>query len=202
MAVDTVPSVGRFEDAHGRQAELGETLTFVAVPDGVRPAEAVSAVAQGSPNGKPFTSETAREAARKRWELDKLPDFAKQELAFNPAEAFKPFDEGRRGLLEAKALEFGITFRNADGTPGAVDTGVMTTLRGYSWLVSFAEFWAVDAAKSGSAESAERARRFFKDASIELAKAHELMRAAAASRPRAALDLDVDFGAPIKDTAR
>jgi hypothetical protein len=59
----------------------------------------------------------------------------------------------------------------------------MTTLRGYSWLVAFAEFYAVRAAKAGSDRDADRARHFFKDASIELAKAHELARAEAAARP-------------------
>jgi hypothetical protein len=173
-----VPSVGRFAPAHGTLASTGETLAFESVPDGVRPAEPVDAAPQVNPGGRPFTSDTAREAARRRWELAKVPDFARQELEFTACDTFAPFEEGRRGLLDARAAEMMRTF----GFSPSV--GVMTTLRGYSWLHAFGECAAVEAAKTGDAEHADRARRFFKDASIELAKAHELMRAEAAARPK------------------
>jgi hypothetical protein len=175
--VSDIPSVGRFSAAHGNAKANGETMVFEAVPDGVRPAEPPPAASQDAPTGKPFTSESAAYAARRRWELAKVPDFAKRELEFTPTEDFKPFDAGRRELLLAKAGEL------VGMTGGDVGAGVLTVVRGYSWLVSFAEFYAVRAAKTGSDDDADRARRFFKDASIELAKAHELARAEAAARP-------------------
>jgi hypothetical protein len=170
---DHIPSVGRYEPAQGRQKEQGQTLRFSAVPDGVRPAEPQDAAPQSACTGAPFDSESGRQAARKRWELAKVPDFARQELEFTPTEDFKPFDAGRRELLMAKAGEL------VAMTGGDVGAGVLTVVRGYSWLISFAEFYSVRAAKTGSDDDADRARRFFKDASIELAKAHELARAEA-----------------------
>jgi hypothetical protein len=175
---DEIPGVGRFESAHGRQAELGQTLTFVAVPDGVRPAPPVEAVPPPPRKSGRFTSDSGRAAARRCHELARTPDFARKELEFTPKEDFAPFDTGRRELLDAKAAEL------VRMTGGDVGSGVLTVVRGYSWLVSFAEFYAVRAARTGSDDDAERARRFFKDASIELAKAHELARAEAASRPK------------------
>jgi hypothetical protein len=189
-----IPSVGRFEPAHGTLASTGETLAFVAVPDGVRPAESVSPDPLTQTQGKRFDSATGRLAARRRHELAKLPDFARKELEFTPKDEFAPFDAGRRALLEAKAAEL------VSMTGGTVGAGVMTVVRGYAWLVSFAEFYAVRAAKTGSDDDADRSRRFFKDSSIELAKAHELARAEAAARPTdpqaAHRALEAAFGAP------
>jgi len=176
VAERDVPSVGRFEPAQGRQKEQGQTLRFSAVPDGVRPAEPQDAAPQPEGTGKPFDSESGRQAARRRWELAKVPDFIQRELDYVPTADFAPFDEGRRGLLDLKRAEL------VAMTGSAVGSGVLTVVRGYSWLISFAEFYAVRAAKTGSDDDADRARRFFKDASIELAKAHELARAEA--RPR------------------
>lgn len=173
-----IPSVGRFSAAHGNAKANGETLVFESVPDGVRPAEPPAGAPQTGTQGKRFTSESASQAARRRWELAKVPDFAKRELEFTPTDDFKPFDAGRRELLMAKAGEL------VAMTGGDVGAGVLTVVRGYSWLISFAEFYAVRAAKTGSDDDADRARKFFKDASIELAKAHELARAEATARPK------------------
>lgn len=151
-------------------------MVFEAVPDGVRPVPAAGAEPIKRRGDGTFTAAGAAAAARKRAALRKVPDFARKELEFVAEKEFKPFDDGRRDLLDAKAAEI-------VQLTGHAGVGVMTTLRGYSWLISFAEFWAVDAAKTGSAESADRARRFFKDASIELAKAHELARVEAQARP-------------------
>jgi len=175
---DTIPPVGRFEPAQGRQAELGETMRYSAVPDGVHDAPPVDTAAQQQPDGRRFTSETARAAARKRWALDRLPDFAARELEFVPLPEFEPFDQARRIGLEARRAE---VFRTFDAP---LSVGVSATLRGWSWLISFAEFWSVRAAKTGDSEAAERASRFFQRASIELAKAHDLARAEATAHPR------------------
>jgi hypothetical protein len=173
-----VPSVGRFEAAHGNAKAVGTELVFQAVPDGVRDAAALPAVPHPSPNGKPFTSDTARSAAQRRWELAKAPDFARQELDFVPTETFGPFDEARREKLKSKLDEALATFR-VPPTGGAT-----TVARGWAWLVSFGEFYATRAATTGSDDDAERSRRFFKDASIELAKFHEIMRAESAAHPK------------------
>jgi hypothetical protein len=178
-----VPSVGRFEDAHGALAKTGETMAFVAVPDGVRPAERVSPAPQVNPNGKPFTRETARSAALRRWELAKVPDFARQELDFNATEEFAPFEDARREKLKSKLDEALETFRVPPSG------GATTVARGWAWLVSFGEFYATRAATTGSDEDADRAGRFFKAASIELAKFHEIMRAEAAACPPSANDV-------------
>lgn len=170
-----IPSVGRFGPAHGRAKATGESLVFEAVPDGVRPAEPPPAATEARPGGRPFTSETAKSAAQRRWALAKVPDFVRAELAYVPKDDFAPFDEGRRGLLEAKLAEL-------VAMTGEAGVGVSTTVRGYAWLVSLAEFYSVRFARTGDDDDADRARRFFKDASIELAKAHELARAEAAAR--------------------
>jgi hypothetical protein len=189
-----VPSVGRFSAAHGNAKANGQTVVFEAVPDGVRDAAPVAAAPLAGSQGKRFTSESAAYAARRRWELAKVPDFAKRELEFTPTDDFKPFDEGRRELLIAKAGEL------LAMTGGEVGAGVMTVVRGYSWLIAFAEFYAVRAAKTGSDDDADRARRFFKDASIELAKAHELQRAEAAARPKTRAIPPWFVQDPVKDT--
>lgn len=184
-----IPPVGRFEPAQGRQAELGETMRYSAVPDGVHDAEPVPAAAHAASGGRPFTSDTARDAARKRWALDRVPDFAERELDYIPAPDFAPFDQARRLGLEVRRAE---VFRTFDAP---LTVGVSAVLRGWAWLVSFAEFYSVRAAKTGSEEDAERAARFFGKASIELAKAHDLARAEAAAHPR---DDEQDFEAAGK----
>jgi hypothetical protein len=173
-----VPPVGRFEPAQGRQAELGETLRFSAVPDGVHDAETLPAVTQAAPGGRRFTSDTAREAARKRWALDRLPDFATKELEFVAHDDFAPFDACRRIGLEERRAEVYRTFN------APLSVGVSAVLRGWAWLTAFAEFYAVQGAKTGSAGDMERSAKFFQKASIELAKAHELARAESAAHPR------------------
>lgn len=181
MTASDIPAVGRFGPSHGNSKRNGVEVVFEAVPDGVHDATPHVADAQPKPTGKAFTSETARSAAQRRWALAKVPDFVKTELEFVPKEDFAPFDTGRRDLLETKQAEL-VTMVQGD-----VGVGVMTTVRGYSWLVSMAEFFSVRFAKTGDEDDAERARRFFKDASIELAKAHELARAEAAARGPSAL---------------
>jgi len=181
-----VPSVGRFEDAHGRQAELGETLTFAAVPDGPRPAPALPAAPPPPREDGRFTGGpdgSAAAAARRKAELAKVPDFARQELEFTPTADFAPFDVARREILAGKLDELEATFRTGP-VPQPASAGVASVVRGWAWLVTFAEFYAVRAAKTGDTDDADRARRFHKDASIELAKSHELMRAESAARPR------------------
>jgi hypothetical protein len=177
MSRREIPGVGRFEAAHGRQKEIGKTMTFVAVPDGIRPIAPLAVVPPAPRQGGRFTAASAREAAHRRRELAKMPDFAKKEIEFIPTQDFAPFDSGRRDLLTRRIEEIVSTY-------GGASAGLMTTLRGYAWLVSFAEFYATRAARTGDDEDADRARRFFKDASIEMAKVMEIARVEAASRPR------------------
>jgi hypothetical protein len=169
--------VGSFRTAHGASRAGGETLVFEAVPDGMRSVEPGSAEPLERREGGKFTSAGASAAARRRHELAKVPDALRGELALVPFEGFEPFDTGRKDLLAAKAGEI------VEAT-GAADVGVMSVLRGWSWLVAFAEYYAHQAATTGDAEAAGRARQFFKDASIELAKAWEFSRVAADSRPK------------------
>lgn len=175
MSKPEIPSVGRFSAAHGRAKSVGTEVVFEAVPDGVHPADPAPAATGPRPGGRPFDSQTARTAALRRHALAKVPDFVRKELEYVPAKDFAPFDEGRRGLMDAKIAE-------VVAMTGCSGVGVSTTVRGYAWLVSMGEFFAVRFAKTGSEEDAERSRKFFKDASIELAKAHELARAEAAAR--------------------
>ncbi len=102
---ESVPSVGRFEDAHGRQAELGQTKCFVAVPDGVRPAPPVSAAPSPLRKSGRFTAGpngSGTAAAKRKSSLAKVPDFVRTELDFVPAEDFAPFDQARRDILSGK----------------------------------------------------------------------------------------------------
>lgn len=169
--------VGAFRSAHGTAKQSGAELVFEAVPDGLRPAEPGSAEPLERRSDGKFTSAGAAVAGRRRHALAKTPDFAKGELALVPFEGFESFDAGRRGLLAAKAGEI-------VSATGQADVGVMATLRGWSWLVAFGEYYAHQAATTGDAEAASRARQFFKDASIELAKCWEFARVGAGSRPR------------------
>jgi hypothetical protein len=175
VVTGTIPPVGRFEPAQGEQARLGETMRYSAVPDGVHDAPRVDAAAHAAPGGRPFTSETAREAARTRWALERVPDFATRELEFTPAADFAPFDAARRIGLDARRAEVFRTFN------APVSVGVSSVLRGWAWCVSFGEYYATRAARSGSDDDADRSARFFQRASIELAKAHDLARAESAA---------------------
>ncbi len=169
--------VGRFEGAHGTSKEAGQTLVFQAVADGVHAAPPGVARPHVPRTGTQFDSASARSAAFRRWERAKQPDFARRELEFIPKVEFAEFEAGRRDLLDRRAAE-------ETARTGACSSGVMTTLRGYTWLHSIGEFYAVRFAKTGSDDDADRARRFFKDASIELAKSMEIARAESMSRPR------------------
>src|SRR4051812_19697562 len=102
MTARDVPPVGRFSDAHGTAKRAGTELVFEAIPDGIHDAEPAPAAAQPKPSGKPFTADTARSAAQRRWALAKVPDFARTELEYVPTDDFAPFDSGRRDLLDAK----------------------------------------------------------------------------------------------------
>lgn len=175
MTKKTKTGVGSFRTAHGNARKGGQTVVFETAPDGLRSVAPGSGEPLERREGGKFTSAGAAAAARRRHALAKVPDFAKGELGLIPFEGFEPFDEGRKGLLAAKAGEI------VQAT-GEADTGVMATLRGWSWLVAFAEYYAHQAATAGDAEAATRARMFFKDASIELAKAWEFARVACEAR--------------------
>lgn len=171
------PGVGSFRTAHGNARKGGESIVFEAVPDGLRSVNPGSAEPLERRSDGKFTAAGAAAAGRRRAALAKVPDFAKGELELVPFEGFEPFDIGRRGLLAAKSAEI------VQAT-GEADTGTMATLRGWSWLVAFGEYYAHQAATTGDPEAATRSRQFFKDASIELAKAWEFARVSADSRPK------------------
>lgn len=178
MASTRTPKTGagRFAPARGRQAELGASMTFDSVPDGVRPALPGTADPVARRDDGTVTSAGAEVLARMRWEAAKNPDFAERELECVPTEEFAPFDAARRDLLRVERQQL-------HEIHGVVPAAVGTTLRGAAWLTAFAEYWAVQAAKSGDPDAAERAARLFKSASMERAKAWEMARAAAASHP-------------------
>jgi hypothetical protein len=125
-----------------------------------------------------ITRSGAADLARRRWALERRPDFGRRELDIIPTCDFEPFERARRAILRGTLDELTATFGQQPSG------GIAAVARGWAWLVSFAEFYAVNAAKTGDPHDAERARRFFKDASIELARCHELMRAEVAARPK------------------
>lgn len=160
--------MSRRRTAHGTAAANGATLVYESpATDELRPlAPAVAEPIEKRTNGT-FTPEGAKVAARRRWELAKRPDFAKTELEFVPSKAFTPFDDARRKLTFERGTELA-------QLTGGLSRAVWTMVRGAAWLTAFAEFWAVEAAKTGSAEAAERAGRFFRQASMENAKALDI----------------------------
>lgn len=177
MVRQPTTGAGRFAPARGRQAELGETMTFDSVPDGVRPALPDCAAPVERRDDGTVTPAGAAELARMRWEAERMPNYAERELEYIPAEAFRPFDAGRRDLLRVERQQL-------HEAHGAVTAAVGTILRGAVWMTSFAEYWATEAAKTGDPKAAERAARLFQRASMERAKTWELARASAASRPQ------------------
>ena len=170
-----MPGPGSFRSAHGNARKGRKSTVFEAVPDGLRPANAPLAEPIETDSAGRFTSAGARVAARRRHELAKIPDYCQRELDYTATESFNPFDVARRELLAARIAELVQRY-------GFVSPGVATVLRGWSWLVAFAEHAAVDAAQTGDCDAQDRARRLFKDASIELSKAWELARVEAETR--------------------
>jgi hypothetical protein len=170
-------SVGSFRPAHGTAAKRGKTMVFEAVPDGMRPAPAPTTEPIETDAAGRFTSAGAAAAARRRHELAKLPNFAERELEFIPAESFKPFDKARRDLLSVRISELVTQY-------GHCSPGTVTVLRGWSWMIAFAEYYATKAAQEDSSSYADLAAKHFKNASIELAKAHEFARVEGAAKPR------------------
>jgi hypothetical protein len=111
-----------------------------------------------------------------RWALAKVPDFAKRELEFTPSASFEPFNQARKDLLSARISELLDQY-------GTVSPAVVTVLRGWSWLVAFAEHAAVIAVRDDDTKAEERAHRYFRSASLELAKAYELQRVESKAKP-------------------
>ncbi len=174
----SMPGGARRRTAHGRAAALGATVVYEAPAIGeVRTAPADAAVPIERRGNGTFTPAGAAAAARRRADLERMPDFAERELDFIPAEAFAPFDEARRELTRATGAYIA-------AANGGLSCNVWPTVRGACWLTAFAEYWAADAAKTGSPKSAEKAARFFAMASIERAKADDAAAREAGQRPR------------------
>lgn len=164
--------------AHGRARGLGASVVYETPPvNELRPLPAVvAAPIEHRANGT-FTPQGAAAAARRRWELAERPDFAARELDYIPTPDFAPFDDGRRELTSQTGSDLArIT--------GGLSRAVWTVVRGACWLTAFAEYWAVQAARTGDPEAAERASRFFQRASIERVKAEDLASREAAARPK------------------
>jgi hypothetical protein len=123
-----------------------------------------------------FTPAGAAAAARRLHALAKVPNFAERELEFIPAAGFAPFDRARRDLLSHRIHELVTQY-------GHCSPGTVTVLRGWAWMVSFAEYYATLAARDDRADFADLAAKHFKSASIELAKAHEFARVEGEAKP-------------------
>lgn len=164
--------------AHGNSAKGGQTLTWETPPsDEQRTApDGAAAPIERRGNGT-FTTEGAKAAGRRRAAMAERPDFADRELEFIPAETFRPFEDARRGLLSGAGGEvFEAT--------GGVSRRVWAILRGAAWLTSFGEFWATEAAKTGSGDAADRAARLLSKASVEYQKAWDAACVEAEARPK------------------
>lgn len=172
----------RIRSSHGAAAARGQAIVVEVLPkDGqghhLRPAPpALAAPIERDTLGR-FTPEGAMAAARRRADLAKLPDFLTRELEFAPAESFAPFDAARRDLLAVRISELVERY-------GTVSPGVVTVLRGWSWVFAFAEHAAMVAARDSDTKAEERACKYFRAASLELAKAHELARVEGVAKPQ------------------
>lgn len=168
----------RRRKAHGNAAAGGATVVYETPPiDELRPVPAGASDPIERRKSGQFTSAGAAAAARRRADLAKLPDFAQSELDFIPTDDFAPFDAARRDLTRQTASDLA-------SSTGGLSRGVGTIVRGACWLTSFAEYWAVVAARTGDPEAAERAGKFFQKASIERVKAEDLAAREAAARPK------------------
>jgi hypothetical protein len=183
--------VGAFRTPHGTAKQSGADIVFECVPDGLRPADPALAAPIERSTGGQFTAAGAATAARRKAELGKVPDAFKGELALVPFAGFEPFDTGRRGLLAAKSAEI------VEAT-GQADTGTMAVLRGWSWLTAFAEYYAHQAATTGDPDAATKARQFFKDASIELAKSWEFARVRVGTRNHRTMADEIEAAGYVK----
>jgi len=168
--------------AHGRAAELGAVLVYEATAsDELRPLPSVlSEPIERKPLGQ-FTSDGAKAAVRRRQELCRRPDYVQRELEFVAWPDFEPFEVARRALTSEAGEEL------AKAT-GGLSRRVWTIVRGACWLTSLAEYWAVQAAKTGSGEASDRAARLFQKASIENVKALDLATLEATARKNAHTD--------------
>lgn len=179
MTQSNVPPGGaRRRTAHGRAAELGMELVYEApASDEVRTApEGAADPIERRGNGT-FTPAGAAAAARRRADLERMPDFAERELEFIPAEDFAPFEASRRDLTRSTGAFLA-------AANGGLSCNVWPTVRGACWLTAFGEYYATLAARTGDPDAAEKARRFFASASIERAKADDAAAREAGARTK------------------
>lgn len=175
---EATPKVGGWRTAHGAAAKGGQTKVFEPVADGVRPVPPGAAVTQAPRDNGRFTSASGAEAARRKAELDRLPDFGDRTQPWlPPSEELEPFDEARRDLLGQRRDEIA-------QLTGAVDSGVGAQLRAWAYIHAAGEYWASKFYASGDAEAFDRMVRAFKAASTEDAKLRDA--AAWAAQARAA----------------
>jgi hypothetical protein len=175
---DELPPVRIWRAAHGDAADGGATKVAEPVADGVRPVPEGAAVPQLPRSGGKFTSESAKDAARIRWEREKLPDFGDKTAPWlPPAPALAPFDDARKDLLDRRRSEL-------HELTGGVDGGTGALLRGWAYIHAAGEYWASQFYATGDVKAFENMVRAFKAASTEEAKARDAAAWAAAARGR------------------
>lgn len=151
--------MARRRSAHGNAAKLGAETVWESTPsDEVRALPPGSAAPHGAREDGRFTSESAREAARKRWALERMPDFSDGTAPWMPpSEELKPFDDARQDLLLQRWSELTVT--------GSVGSGVGAKLRGWAAMHAGAEYWQAVFFSTGNPEAYDRMVRGFKAAS-------------------------------------
>lgn len=152
--------MARRRTAHGKAASLGALTVWENTPsDEVRAAPAGGAAPHATREDGRFTPETAREAARRRWALANMPDFADGTAPWMPPSTeLKPFDNARQDLLLQRWDEL-------TKATGAVSSGVGAKLRGWAAVHAGAEYWAATFFATGDPEAYERMVRGFRAAS-------------------------------------
>jgi len=152
--------MSRRRSAHGNAAKHGAVTVWEATPsDEVRTAPSGAAVPQAPRDEGRFTPESAREAARRRWELEGLPNFADGVAPWMPpSDELRPFDGARQDTFLQRWDEF-------TRMTGPVSSGIGTKLRGWAAMHAGAEYWAAKFFATGDPTAFELMVRGFKAAS-------------------------------------
>lgn len=165
--------------AHGNATKVGRQRdrVFEVTPDGVQPVPPGAAEPHGRRPDGTVTAEGAAMLARRRWELDRMPDFGDSAAPWLPPAAdLAPYDQARRELLVQRRDEIA-------KMTGGVSSGVGAALRGWAYLHAAAEYWAAKFF-AGDANAFEPMTRAVKAASAEDARVRDAAAWEAKSRPQ------------------